>query len=220
MGFRVKVASRLFCSCPCRKGHGKIRQSGHIVPPARVRAGVLACNREKGGKNTVLFGSFCSGSRDFGWLGKAKLILLSTLILLIMASGCKRRERSAASLEQVVTNRANDKVYIDSLIGNHAEQSTKRAALATVTSRMTTLVERVRGTLPEGADQMALEEALASSEEWQQLVESEKSARAEADKVYETGKEMIRQRMLKEAEDRKAVSEGRARPVERDRQES
>lgn len=168
----------------------------------------------------MLFGVFCSGKRDLSWLGEAKWVLLSILILLVMASGCRRKQKPVPTpeLEQVVTNRANDKVYMEGLLDNHREQNKSMAAVAAISIQMTSMVQRVAATLPEGFEQEALDRVLADSKEWQQLVEAEKSARAEAEKVYESGKAMIRQRMLKESDDIEAVKEGRARPIDADRQ--
>lgn len=128
-------------------------------------------------------------------------------------AGCGKPSQPPAPppLDRVYTNRANDRVYLDDLKRNREVQAQKAEALRAVVSQMSNCVARVQAALPAGG---ALQEALAKDVEWVRLVAAEEQARSEARRTLDDARERIRKRMSDEAQDVKAVTEGRAAPAE------
>ena len=80
---------------------------------------------------------------------------------------------------------------------------------------------RVKATLPAGSDESALSSVLAKDEAWLKLKTKCESAVAagqkEEQQTVAAARELIRQRMVKEAKDQAAVAEGKAKPIDKAR---
>jgi hypothetical protein len=79
---------------------------------------------------------------------------------------------------------------------------------------MTALIERTRAALPEGASDEAVKAELDKSAEWRELEAQNARLIGEIEKTLAQARETVRQRMLAEANDLKAVAEGRAIPAQ------
>lgn len=132
--------------------------------------------------------------------------------MILMACGCGKKD--APRMENVYTNRANDAVYMETLIKRSREQAKQSSEYFQTRRQMTQCVARVRGTLPVGTDDKALQVSLAADPEWQTLIAQEKRQREQSEQLLADAKEMIRRRMLDEERASRAVKEGKALPVD------
>lgn len=138
---------------------------------------------------------------------------LLVFLALLGVSGCKKRQE-AVKLEEVYTNRANDKGYIASLMTNRQQQVQEGRLLVAVSLKMTQCVTRVRATLPEGAPDEALRKALAADSEWTTLDEQAKQLKVAAEATLQQAKDMMVRRMREEARAQQAVADGKARAID------
>lgn len=150
----------------------------------------------------------CCFSRHSWVFGQGLLVVFLVLVL----SGCKRKE--AVKLEEVYTNRANDKVYIASLMTNRQQQAQDSRTLFALSLKMTQCVTRVKATLPAEATNEALTKALAADSEWGALDEQFKKREAGAKATKQQAENLIRMRMQEETRAHQAVSEGKARAID------
>ena len=137
-------------------------------------------------------------------------------VCLLLSAGCKRRSPQAAAVPAevpaVFTNRMNDAVYVQSLKTNRHEQLLKATAVRTVETEMKAYRGRVKAGLPAGADDAALESALAKDDGWQKLKERESVAKRESQQTLDEARAKVRQALLDEAAAQKAVADGKAKP--------
>ncbi len=150
----------------------------------------------------------CGFNRYAGVFGHALLLLFIVLVL----SGCKRKE--TVKLEEVYSNRANDKGYIASLMTNRQQQAQDNRSLFALSLKMTQCVTRVKATLPAEATDEALTKALAADSEWGALDEQFKKLDAGAKATKQQAENLIRMRMQEEARAHQAVSEGKAKAID------
>ncbi len=80
------------------------------------------------------------------------------------------------------------------------------------------MVAEVREALPAGADDEAVKAELAKSEEWRTLEAENLKRIGEIEEKIAEARTTVRERLLREQRDVKAVAEGRARPVAVDSQ--
>jgi len=149
------------------------------------------------------------GRMQLRWSGG---LLWVSFGMLLMACGCGKKV--APRMENVYTNRANDAVYMKMLTQRSREQAQQSSDYFQTRRQMTQCVERVRGTLPAGTDDKALQVSLAADPEWQTLIAQEKRQRAQSEQLLADAKEMIRRRMLDEEQASRAVKEGKALSVD------
>ena len=150
-------------------------------------------------------------------------IVVSTVFSCLFLAGCKKRARpqkeAPVVLESVYTNRANDAVYIESLDQNRRVQIAKAKGIRAAMDEMNAYRERVKVALPAGSDEAALSAALAKDETWLKLkAKCEFVAAAgqkEEQQTVAAARELVRQRMIKEAKDQAAVAEGKAKPIDK-----
>lgn len=144
---------------------------------------------------------------------------VSTAFLGLLPAGCKKRAEvsspdAVAPVPGVVTNRMADAVYRSALSENRREQMRKAGERSEVVEKMKALVEQTRARLPKEADDAAVKAELAKDAVWRELEAKNQSMIEEITKTLSKGRELVRQRMLAEARDVKAVKEGKARAVD------
>ena len=155
--------------------------------------------------------------RKFGTV--VRLTAVSMVFFCLLLAGCKKRTAPEVSpsvsksdgVESVVTNRMQDAVYRKALDLNRLEQGKKASERNEIVEKMEQMIAKVRTTLPAGADNEAVKAELAKNPEWQKLEIQNASAVAEINKTLAQARETVRQRLLAEARDVKAVSEGKAK---------
>jgi hypothetical protein len=150
----------------------------------------------------------CDFKRVTGVFGQGVLVVFLVLVL----SGCKRKE--TVKLEEVYSNRANDKGYIASLITNRQQQAQDSRSLFALSLKMTQCVSRVKATLPADATNETFTKALAADSEWGALDEQFKSCEASAKVTRQQAENLIRLRMQEETRAHQAVSEGKAKAID------
>jgi hypothetical protein len=143
-----------------------------------------------------------------GLFGQGVLVVLMVLVL----SGCKRKE--TVKLEEVYTNRANEKGYIASLMTNRQQQVQDSRSLLALSLKMTQCVTRVKATLPAEATDEALTKALTADSEWVALDDQFKKREAGAKATMQQAENLVRMRMQEEMRAHQAVSEGKARAID------
>jgi hypothetical protein len=142
------------------------------------------------------------------FFGPAALVVFLVLVL----AGCKRKE--TVKLEEVYTNRANDKGYITSLMTNRQQQAQDNRSLFALSQKMTQCVTRVKATLPVEATDETLKKALLADSEWAALDAQFKKLEAGAKATKQQAENLVRMRMQEEARAQKAVSEGKAKAID------
>jgi len=115
----------------------------------------------------------CNVSQMKWLLGHSALVVFAILVL----AGCSKRAETVKQ-DEVYTNRANDKKYIDSLMTNRQQQVQEGHARLAVSQKMTQCVTRVRAALPADATTEALKTALAADSEWISLDDQSKKLEA------------------------------------------
>jgi len=145
--------------------------------------------------------------------GSGKRVLV--FLFLFMLAGCGQRQE-AVKLEEVYSNRANDKGYISSLMTNRQQQVKDSQSLFDVSLKMTQCVTRVKATLPGDAAGEALTKALAADPEWTSLEEQAKKLKGDADATLQQAKNMVVKRMQEEMRAHQAVAAGKARAIDVD----
>ena len=151
------------------------------------------------------------------------VIVVSTVFSCLFLVGCKKRARpqkeAPVVLENVYTNRADDAAYLESLDQNRRVQIVKAKGIRAATDEMKAYKVRIKATLPAGSDEAALLAALAKDEAWLKLKAKCESAVAagqkEEQQTVAAARELVRQRMIKEAKDQAAVAEGKAKPIDK-----
>jgi len=144
------------------------------------------------------------------WLfGHLSLVIFAFLVL----AGCSKRQETVKQ-DEVYTNRANDKKYIDSLMTNRQQQVQEGHARWAVSQKMTQCVTRVRATLPADATTETLKNALAADAEWTSLDDQSKKLEAAAKITLQQAQSLIRQRMQEELRAQQAVAEGKAKAID------
>lgn len=146
-------------------------------------------------------------------------LLGQTLIVVACVSlfltGCGKRQESRA-VEQVYTNRANDKAYIASLMTNRQQQVKEGHLRVEISRKMTQCVARVRATLPAEATEESLQKALADDAEWKALDAQAKEAEAAAAATLKQAEDLIRKRKQEELQANQAVAQGKAKALDGD----
>jgi len=145
--------------------------------------------------------------------------MVSIAFLCFLFVGCKKRTTDsssapAASVPGVITNRMSDAAYRAALSENRREQMRKAGVRSEVVEKMKVLVEQARARLPKEADDAAVKAELAKDAVWRELEAKNQAAIEEIGKTLSKGRDLVRQRMLAEARDGKAVAEGKARAVD------
>lgn len=145
------------------------------------------------------------------------LTAVSIVFISLLLAGCKKRSApevppsvSARPAESAITNRMQDAAYRKALDLNRREQGKKASERNKIVEKMEQMIAKARASLPAGADDAAVKAELAKNPEWVELEKQNAHATAEIDKTLAEAREKIRQRMLAEARDVKAVSEGKA----------
>ena len=137
-------------------------------------------------------------------------------VCFLFSAGCKKRGQQkavvSAEVPSVFTNRMDDAAYVQSLKTNRHEQLLKAIGVRTVETEMKAYRERVKSGLPAGADDAALESALAKDDGWQKLKERESVAQRESKQALDEARAKVRQALLDEAAAQKAVADGKAKP--------
>lgn len=155
------------------------------------------------------------------WVTVVGVTIVSMVFVGLLGTGCKRKSTVSAepqgpagqTLPGVVTNRMQDASYREELKQNMKEQRARAKDRNEVVDRMTVLIAEARAKLPAGADDAAVKAELAKSSEWRDLEAKNQQLVGEIDKTLARARETVRQRMLQEAQDVKAVAEGKAQPV-------
>ena len=155
------------------------------------------------------------------WATVVGVTIVSMVFVGLLGTGCKRKSTVSAepqgaagqALPGVVTNRMQDASYREELKQNMKEQRARAKDRNEVVDRMTVLIAEARAKLPAGADDAAVKAELAKSSEWRDLEAKNQQLVGEIDKTLARARETVRQRMLQEAQDVKAVAEGKAQPV-------
>ena len=141
-----------------------------------------------------------------------RVVLLSTVVLCVLACGCRRRVQPVVpEVAQVVTNRMQDAAYVRALRENSTRQMSGARARELVAARQKVCAERVKASLAEGADDEVLKAALQKDAEWVALEAEAKQAADALLKAQEDAKRLIRARMEEEAQAVKDVRSGKAR---------
>ena len=121
--------------------------------------------------------------------------------------GCEKKP-------EVYTSRGKDPEYQKTLVQAHAQQSATAKTRNRIVTQMEELVARARAALPKDATDEQVKQELESNPEkypgWKALSSALVKANAELEKQMRTARATVRARILKEANDRKAVAEGRA----------
>lgn len=151
----------------------------------------------------------CNVSRIKWFAGQSALVIFAILLL----AGCSKRKETG-KLDEVYTNRANDKKYIASLMTNRQQQVQEANARLAVSMKMTQVVTRVRATLPADATTEALTKALAADSEWTSLDEQSKKLELASNVTLKQAQNLIRQRMQEELRAQQAVTEGKAKAID------
>lgn len=155
------------------------------------------------------------------WATVVGVTIVSMVFVGLLGAGCKRKSTVSAepqgpagqTLPGVVTNRMQDASYREELKQNMKEQRSRAKDRNEVVDRMTVLIAEARTKLPAGADDAAVKAELAKNAEWRDLEAKNQQLVGEIDKTLARARETVRQRMLQEAQDAKAVAEGKAQPV-------
>jgi len=147
------------------------------------------------------------------------VVIVSTVIVGLMCAGCKKRSVSPApsaapELEPVVTNRMSDVSYIKALDQVRKAQLAKATERSAIVDKMKSHLERVRASLPAGADDAAVKAALAKDGEWRKLEAQNAQVIGEIEQTLADARKTVRERMLAESRAIKAVAEGKARAVD------
>lgn len=150
----------------------------------------------------------CDFNRCRLFFGPVGLVVFLVLVL----SGCKRKE--TVKLEEVYTNRANDKGYITSLMTNRQQQAQDNRSLFALSLKMTQCVTRVKATLPAEATDETFKKALLADAEWTALDAQFNKLEAGAKATKQQAVNLVRMRMQEEARAHQAVAEGKARSID------
>lgn len=122
-------------------------------------------------------------------------------------SGCERKP-------EVYQNRGNDPEYQKTLKGAHAQQTAVAKTRHRIAAQMQELVDRARAALPKDATDEQVRAELESNPGkypgWKALSSALAKANADLEKKMGDARATVRARILKEANDRRAVAEGRA----------
>ena len=143
------------------------------------------------------------------FFGHSALVVFAILVL----AGCSKRTETVKQ-DEVYTNRANDKKYIDSLMTNRQQQVQEGYARLAVSQKMTQCVTRVRAALPADATTEALKKALAADSEWISLDDQSKKLEAASKITLQQAQNLIRHRMQEELRAQQAVAEGKAKAID------
>ncbi len=151
-----------------------------------------------------------------------RLTAVSMVFFSLLLAGCKKRTvpdvspsvSKGAGVESVVTNRMQDAAYRKALDLNRLEQGKKASERNKIVGKMEQMIAKARASLPTGADDVAVKAELAKNPEWVELETKNAHVTAEIDKTLAEARETVRQRMLAEARDVKAVSEGKAKAID------
>lgn len=144
------------------------------------------------------------------------VVFLSIVFVCLAGIGCKRKAAPVVEpeLPHVFTNRMADVTYVEALKENMGVQRQWAGERSEVVEKMTAMIERTRAALPEGASDEAVKAELDKSAEWRELEAQNARLIGEIEKTLAQARETVRQRMLAEANDLKAVAEGRAIPAQ------
>jgi len=146
------------------------------------------------------------------------MAVVSTVFFCLAGAGCKKRPAPeaapSAQLPGVITNRMADAAYRAALSQNRREQMRQAGARGEVVAKMQAHVEQARAKLPAGADDAAVRAELAKDPAWRELEAKNQAMIEDIGKTLAEGREIVRQRILAENRDIKAVAEGKARAVE------
>lgn len=135
------------------------------------------------------------------------------LVVLMLFTGCGKR-KEAVVLEEVYSNRANDKIYIASLMTNRQQQAKEAQSRHALSLKMTQCVSRVRGALPADASEESLTKALATDQEWSSLTGQVSRAEATANATLQEAQNLIRKRMQEEVRANQAIAQGKAKAMD------
>lgn len=146
------------------------------------------------------------------------VVMVSTAFSCLLLAGCKKRtspraSSPEASLPEVITNRMADVAYRSALAENRREQAANACIRSDVVEKMKVLVEQAKAKLPKEADDAAVKAELAKNAVWRDLEAKNQHAIEEIGKTLSKAREIVRQRILAEERDVKAVTEGKARAV-------
>ena len=152
--------------------------------------------------------------RRTGWCFAALLLCCG----LLLSSGCgcgKEHEAPPPSLPEVYTNRANDQAWFDTVTNRFQESQALANVLVGISKQMSQHVDRVRGTLPEGAGEAALQAALAADAQWKDLEARAAAQREKMRKDWEANGAMVRDRMIADQQKQKDVVAGKAKSLDK-----
>lgn len=140
---------------------------------------------------------------------------MSIVLVGLHSIGCKRQDNAVTevAMPEVVTNRMVDATYRGALIQNRREQTRIAEERSQIVTTMQEMIERVRATLPKGADDAAIRAELAKDPVWQRLEAQNQKKIKEIEQALAKTRELVRQRVKKEAQDVQAVADGKARPI-------
>ena len=145
------------------------------------------------------------------------MAMVSTVFFCLAVAGCKKspapESGPSAQLPGVITNRMADAAYRAALSQNRREQMRRADARGEVVAKMQLLVEQARAKLPAGADDAAVKAELAKDPAWRELEAKNQTMVEGIGKTLAEGRARVRQRILAENRDVKAVAEGKARAV-------
>jgi hypothetical protein len=114
-------------------------------------------------------------------------------------------------LPEVYTNRANDPNWFPAMTNELRKAQDVAKVGEKISMQMTQHVERVKATLPEDADEEALQMALALDETWAYLMSQKKAQEALAEKTWADSRELVRAKIVEEMQAQQDVKAGRAK---------
>ena len=157
-------------------------------------------------------GFLCNGLQTaFIKSGKVILPVFAVLSLAAVFSGCgcgrsdkdglSERDPGAESV-----NRINDKKYLDSLNSHRDDQKIVARERSQLAQKMTVCAERVKSGLAEDVSKENFKAALEQDEEWRSLKEQQAVLDQDVLDVLREARERVRERIMKEEREAKAVS--------------
>ena len=159
-------------------------------------------------------GFLCNGLQT-AYMKRVKVVLpvLTVLSLAVVLSGCGCGRSDKDGLSEVtpgadVANRLNDKNYMKSLNSHRDDQKVVARERNKLAQKMTACAERVKGGLAEDVSKEDFNAALEKDEEWQSLKKQQAVLDQDVLDVLREARETVRERIMKEEREAKAVSGG------------
>lgn len=134
---------------------------------------------------------------------RAPFIAVSLVLVLICLCGCEDRKTVAPS----APGRTQDEAYLKKLDDGRKALKTPAKVSNRVKSEMMKVIETARANLPKGATDEQIRAELEGHPDrypqWKELVAQNAAANASIEKKLEENRNMVRQRILKEAAEQK-----------------